>query len=76
MPNDPFTAVVRVPINGSLGEVMMKTRAWLDSQKIQLFQFTTAVDGKGYACRFQFQRIGDADRFRAQFRKPGSRKAF
>jgi hypothetical protein len=33
---DPFTVIVRVP-PGGLGKIMMKTRVWLDDQKIELF---------------------------------------
>jgi hypothetical protein len=49
---------------------MMKTRLWLEDQKIELFEVTTSLDANGYACRFQFRKINDADRFRAQFRQP------
>jgi hypothetical protein len=49
---------------------MMKTRVWLDDQKIELFEFTTKLDAKGYSCRFQFRKIADADLFRAEFVSP------
>jgi hypothetical protein len=65
----PDTAIVRVPFGG-LGKTMMKTRLWLEDQKIELFEVTTSLDADGYACRFQFRKINDADRFRAQFRQP------
>jgi hypothetical protein len=67
--NDPLTAIVRVPI-GSLGKTMMKTRLWLEDQRIELFELTTSLDANGYACRLRFRKIGDANRFRAQYRHP------
>jgi hypothetical protein len=65
----PDTAIVRVPFGG-LGKIMMKTRLWLEDQKIELFECTTSLHANGYACRLKFRKIDDADRFRAQFRLP------
>ena len=66
---DPFTVIVRVPLGG-LGKIMMKTRVWLDEQKIELFEFTTKLDAKGNSCRFRFRKIADADLFRVEFVSP------
>jgi hypothetical protein len=63
---DPFTVIVRVPFGG-LGKIMMKTRVWLDDQKIELFEFTTKLNAGGYSCRYRFRKIADADQFRAEF---------
>jgi hypothetical protein len=59
----PNTTIVRVPF-GALGKAMMKTWLWLEDQKIELFE-VTSLHANGYACRFQFRKINDADRFSA-----------
>jgi len=65
---NPLVATVRVSEGDQLGETMKRLRIWLDSERIQPSEFTTAVDSGGYMLTFAFRNLQDAERFRAQFR--------
>jgi hypothetical protein len=62
-----LTAVVRLSQGDQLGETMKRLRIWLDSERIEPSEFTTAVDAGGYTLTFAFRSLEDAERFRAQF---------
>jgi len=64
---DPYMVRVRVSPGEPLGDAMSKLRSWLDSQKIQLAEFKTIPDAKGYVFDVAFRSINDAARFRNQF---------
>jgi hypothetical protein len=62
--------VVRLSPGQYLGETMIRLRTWLDREKIQPAEFSTAVDAKGYKLTLGFVNTDDAERFRAQFGAP------
>ena len=51
------------------GEFLQRTRAWLDSKRVQLAKMTSRADGTGQmVISLQFADDADAGRFRATFR--------
>ena len=68
--NDALTVTLRLSPEGKLGETMNKLRSWLDREKIQVADFKTAVDPKGYVLIIGFPSPDAADRFRQQFVVP------
>jgi hypothetical protein len=66
--------VVRLSQSDQLGAAMKRLRIWLDSERIEPSEFTTALDVAGYTFTIGFRRPQDAERFRAQFAaQPASR---
>jgi hypothetical protein len=50
-------------------EFLQRTRAWLDSKRIELAKMTSRADGTGQmVINLQFADAADAGRFRATFR--------
>jgi len=61
--NDDFKVTVRVSEGEPMGDARKRIRNWLDSQKIQITNFATAVHTRGYTFTIPFMDVSDADQF-------------
>jgi outer membrane lipoprotein-sorting protein len=62
-----LTAVVRLSQRDQLGESMKRLRIWLDSERIEPSEFTTAADAGGYTFTITFRSLRDVEHFCTQF---------